>query len=447
MRILFICLILLAPIPIDTAAADDLSAGRVKSAMKKAAEYFVSISTNGGYAGIYSLDLKERYGEAFYEPAKLSEIWVQPPGTPSVGQSFLRAFRTTGDSLYLQAARDAGRALAWGQSRWGGWDHRAEVADLRPDSRKPERRETRCTFDDNITQGALDFLISLDEFVREEWLAEAINLGLQFMLKSQFDNGAWPQWYPLRGGYHDCYTFNDKAINDCISLLLKAHKTYGREEFFSGAARGGDFIILSRFSAPQAGWAQQYSRRMEPAWARSFEPPGVCSLVTARNISTLVDLYLYTKDDKYLEPVPAALSWLEKSKIGENLWARLYETGTNRPVYGDVDGKVHYTFEEISAERRTGYNWRGAFEIPGAVEYYNTVKRMGAEAYLEQRSKPLTTIERRQKLASLLPQAGQVVALLDEKGRWLRDNLIYSSLFVQNFNTLCEYLELSAAGE
>ena len=148
MKKLLICLAVLTLFQVKSAPADKDLGDRAQGVLKKATTYFMSISTNGGYAGIYSLDLKKRYGEAIYEPAKLSEIWVQPPGTPSVGECFLRAFRITQDSLYLEAARNAGRALAWGQSRWGGWGHRAEVAELKPDSREPDRKETRCTFDE-----------------------------------------------------------------------------------------------------------------------------------------------------------------------------------------------------------------------------------------------------------------------------------------------------------
>ncbi len=42
---------------------------------------------------------------------------------------------------------------------------------------------------------------------------------------------------------------------------------------------------------------------------------------------------------------------------GSPVWARLYEIGTNRPVFGDRDGKVHYDVKEISEERRRGYAW------------------------------------------------------------------------------------------
>jgi hypothetical protein len=68
-----------------------------ETVLRNASAYFQSISTLGGYVGIYSIDLKQRYGEAVYEKAKASEIWVQPPGTPSVGECFLRAYRLTGE--------------------------------------------------------------------------------------------------------------------------------------------------------------------------------------------------------------------------------------------------------------------------------------------------------------------------------------------------------------
>ena len=417
---------------------------RVKLTMKKAAAYFSSISTNGGYVGIYSLDLKERYGEAFYEKAKDSEIWVQPPGTPSIGQCFLRAYLITDDKEYLIAAREAGRALAWGQSKQGGWDHRVDVSKLISTSVKPERKDRNNTFDDNITQGALTFLINLDEVLQEEWLTESITLGINFIFESQFHNGAWPQWYPLIGGYHDCYTFNDNSINDCIRVMLLAHKKYGKEKYLESALRGGDFIINSQIAEPQSGWAQQYSHDMKIVWARAFEPPAVCSVVTARNIRTLVELNLYTKDVKFLAPIPSAIKWLESSKLDDNLWARLYELGSNRPIYGDRDSKIHFTLEEISEERREGYSWQSGFGVKSVIFFYNKVKEMGTDAYIAWQSKPLTEEQRIQLLKSQAASIKQLIVNLDEQGRWVnfKDNMIYAREFVRNFNILCKYLEI-----
>jgi PelA/Pel-15E family pectate lyase len=39
------------------------------------------------------------------------------------------------------------------------------------------------------------------------------------------------------------------------------------------------------------------------------------------------------------------------------LWARYYELGTGRPIFGDRDRTIHYVVTELSAERRNGYQW------------------------------------------------------------------------------------------
>lgn len=441
---LALAFIVLAVSPEAVFASDSLAV-EAKSAMKKAARYFRSISTNGGYVGIYSVDLQERYGEAVYEKARPNEIWVQPPGTPTIGQCYLKAWKVTGDKCYFDAARDVARALVWGQRQIGGWDHCVDVSDLTPDANTPIRKEGRCTFDDNITQGALKFLIEADSVIDEPWLTEGVKLGIAFMIKSQFANGAWPQWYPLRGGYHDYYTFNDNTINDCIDVMLRAHEAYGRDEYLACAERGGDFIIASQLPGPQAGWAQQYSHDMKPAWARSFEPPGVCSAATARNIRTLVQLYIYTKDDKYLAPIPAAMEWLDNSKIRDNLWARLYQIKTNRPIYGDrEDGnKVHYDYEKVSLKERTSYGWRGEYGIGSAISYYRRVKAIGAEAYLAQQQKKPSPKMRTGRAKDAEPAVRKVIAAMDKKGRWITKEMITCQTFVRNFRILCDYLELA----
>ncbi len=435
--------LLLAVFPGRSALAEDALHEQAAAALKRASSYFRSISTNGGYCGIYSLDLKQRYGEAVYEKAKDNEIWVQPPGTPTVGQCYLRAWKATGDKFYFDAAADVARALVWGQRQAGGWDHRVDVSHLTPDVKKPVRKQGRCTFDDKITQGALEFLIDADSVIDEPWLDEGIELGLQFMLKSQFENGGWPQWYPLRGGYHDYYTFNDNSINDCISLMLKAHRTYGGTKYLQSAGRGGGFIVMSQLAAPQAGWAQQYDHDMKPAWARSFEPPGVCSAATVRNIKTLVDLYLYTKDDKYLKPIGAAIEWLNNSRLGEHLWARLYEVGTNRPIYGDrMDGnKVHYDYEKVSERERTSYGWRGEYGVESTVRRYERVKSAPNEAFADARQRALSKKESLKRARAMSGDVKKVIGDLDEKGRWVSGDTFTCQMFVQNASTLCRYLE------
>ena len=38
-------------------------------------------------------------------------------------------------------------------------------------------------------------------------------------------------------------------------------------------------------------------------------------------------------------------------------WARYYEIGTDRPIFGDRDKTIHDKLEEISRERQRGYAW------------------------------------------------------------------------------------------
>ncbi|MGB2987035.1 MAG: pectate lyase [Phycisphaerae bacterium] len=427
-------------LPACSARADVLLERRARDAINRATKFLCSITTHGGYAGIYALDLSERYSESLRNRIPPSKVWIQPPGTPAVGEVFLRAYRLTRDRTYLDAARNVGRCLAWAQRESGGWSYLADMKDFRRDFKRPPRKPGACTFDDDTTQAAVTFLMHLDQVLDEPWLSDAVELGLKHVRLSQFSNGAWPQRYPLRGGYHDYYTFNDKVINSCIGVMLEAHELYRDNQCLHSARRGGDFMIASQLSRPRAGWAQQYSHDMKPAPARNFEPLAVCSLVTARNITTLFDLYLYTGDRKYLDPIEPAIEWLEKSKLAKDRWARFYDPGTGRAVYGDTDGKLHDTLEEISEERRHGYAWQGSFGIPKVIRRWETLLRSGPERFRAEGLK--RSIPSMKEVVRLESRVARIIKSQDSRGRWVRDDKIYILDFVTNLKVLCQYLEV-----
>ena len=98
---------------------------QAKAALLKGAAFMRSISAEGGYLWRYSLDLKTVAGEV---RANRTTIWMQPPGTPSMGAAFLKAHQHTGESSLLDHAMAAGTALAASQLESGGWDYRFDFS-------------------------------------------------------------------------------------------------------------------------------------------------------------------------------------------------------------------------------------------------------------------------------------------------------------------------------
>ena len=150
------------------ARGEDTLPEEARAALRKATAYFRSIATNG-VRRIYSLDLKERYGEAVYEKARATEIWVQPPGTPTVGQCYLRAWRATGMRI-ISMRRGRGGRLSGGRGRWAAGTI-VDAAHLTPDaSSRSVRRGVHVRRQDHA--GALEFLIEADGAIDEPWLDE-----------------------------------------------------------------------------------------------------------------------------------------------------------------------------------------------------------------------------------------------------------------------------------
>ena len=76
--------------------------------MKRATTFMVEkVAYKGGYVWSYLPDMSRRWGEM---EAKPTMIWIQPPGTPSMGHLFLDAYHATGDEYYYRAAEQVASA-------------------------------------------------------------------------------------------------------------------------------------------------------------------------------------------------------------------------------------------------------------------------------------------------------------------------------------------------
>ena len=144
---------------------------RAEAGLWKATEYLtIRVAVGGGYLGSYAADLSDQWGEGH---ATRSQNWIQPPGSPSVGQAFLHAWRSTGDRRHLDAATQVARALVYGQLECGGWDyivdHSPEGArrwyyrhNRNSDDAALKQGRNQATFDDDTSQAATRLLMGVD---------------------------------------------------------------------------------------------------------------------------------------------------------------------------------------------------------------------------------------------------------------------------------------------
>ena len=430
----------------------EVSRTEAEATIERGVNYFHSLSNRGGYVYFVTPDLSRRWGEGVLDE---NTIEVQPPGTPAVGMAFLRAYKATGSSIALKAARDAAHALSIGQNDRGGWQHTIRFD--RPTG-------DMVSFDDDQTQSAISFLMALDQEVDDPELTAAIDKALILMKESQLENGGWPHRHPSQGDYHDFATFNDEGINDCIRVMLEAHQYYGGVDVESVLLKSGRFLMLSQLPPPQPGWAQQYNEFLQPAWARSFEPPSVCPSVTINNINTLLDLYVRLGRNEYLEPIPDSLKWIESIRLPNGKWARFIELHTGKALYYDR-GRIRVdSLEELSEERRLGYGYQ--VELQGRLESvkqrYQQIMELGREAHLAMSERSPLAGELERKISKLSSSVSAIIDSQNSDGAWITKNdqfkkrspgqlwqgeyeildRVSSRVFIENIDTLCEYIRL-----
>lgn len=451
-------------------AADDAALrSDAETALRKATTYYrTQVARHGGYVYYYSPDLARRLGEGVAGP---DEIWVQPPGTPTVGMAYLAAYRATGEREYLNAARETAEALRYGQLSSGGW-----TASIDFNPRGPRvglyrngkgRGKNNSTLDDGITQSALRFMARLDRALEFQDAAvhESAIVASQALLKAQYPCGAFPQvWtgpvpavpaksasYPdydwrTEGrikNYWDMYTLNDGLAGTVTTTLLDLHAIYQDEKHLAAVRRLGDFLVAAQMPDPQPAWAQQYSHAMQPIWARRFEPPAVTGGESQDVLETLLRIYRATGEKKYLEPLPRAIGYLKGSLLPDGRLARYYELKTNKPLYMTRRGD-EYSLTYDDSNLPDHYGWKVESRLAAIEQEYRSLA--GSE-------KPPPT----QPAVPSVEHIRQIIADLEDQGRWLStcsgerltgqpkfkpgERYLSSEVFARNVQALCEFLE------
>lgn len=351
-------LALLVAVGPGAAQAAQPSRAQVESTMRKATEFMVDkVAYNGGYVWSYTADMKRRWGEM---EAKPTQIWVQPPGTPTMGHLFLDAYHATGDEYYYKAAEKVADALIWGQLPTGGWNY---LIDFGGDASLKDWYATigangwrleefqhywgNATFDDDGTSEAMQFLLRMYVEKHDPKYKPALDKAINMVLKSQYPIGAWPQRWPLKhefvhhglADYTSYITYNDDVTGENLKFLIMVYQALGDPRVLDPIYRAMNSYIVTQQGEPQPGWGLQYTPLdLKPAAARSYEPAALVTHTTAQNIDQLMNFYELTGDTKFLARVPEALDWLDRVKLPHPTkegftHPTFLEVGTNQPLY------------------------------------------------------------------------------------------------------------------
>lgn len=282
------------------------------------------------------------------------------------------------------------------QTPAGGWPKNRNML-LTPAEEATRRKipesETRPTIDNNATTTQLRLLALVHARQPDARYQTALERGVDYLLAAQYENGGWPQFYPLIPGYYSHITFNDDAMANVLNLLRDASQSRppfttidaARRARAATAVEKGIGCILRcqiRVNGKLTAWCAQHDEvTLAPAQARKYEHPSLSGDESVGVVRFLMGEEAPTP--RIIASVHAAVAWFQAAQLhgirvehppnaalpqghdlvvvadpkAPPLWARFYEIGTNRPIFSGRDSIIRYALAEVEPERRGGYHW------------------------------------------------------------------------------------------
>ena len=270
-----------------------------------------------------------------------------------------------------EALRIADNLLLY-QRDSGGWPKNIDMAkpldekDLAALQRA--RSDNESTIDNGATFTQLSFLARVYTAHPEDRHRESFLKGFDYLLKAQYPNGGWPQYYPVRDGYYKHITFNDNAMIGVMKVLRDVAAGKPAYAFVDNArrasaakavAKGIECILKTQIfvNGRRTVWCAQHDEvTLAPAPARTFELVSLSGGESVEIVRFLMSIP--NPSPAVVEAIESAVAWFEQSRVKDgSTWARFYEIGSNRPIFSGRDGVVKYDLSQIEEERRNGYAW------------------------------------------------------------------------------------------
>ena len=253
-----------------------------------------------------------------------------------------------------------------------------------------------ATIDNDATTKEIWYLTkAYKQFKNSAYLSAAEN-GIRYLLKAQYKNGGWPQFYPDFSLYRSEITYNDNAMVNVLKVLQDVILKRNNLDIVDAALatpsaiavkKGIDCILKTqvKVNGKLTVWCAQYdAKSLLPAKARTFE---LVSLSGSESVGVVEFLMQQPNPSQAIkDAINGAINWFNNSKIvGYNfvqvpdasaqkgfdkvmiedknatIWARFYDIETNEPFFSGRDSQKKKSVKDIEYERRTGYAWYGTW--------------------------------------------------------------------------------------
>lgn len=259
-----------------------------------------------------------------------------------------------------------------------------------------DKNRNDATIDNNATSREIIYLAAAYQKTNNPAYRQGAENGIRYLLKMQYANGGFPQYYPDFSNYRHQITYNDNAMVRVLQVLrevsVKKAPYNGLDAALAPQAqaavdKGVDCILKTQYvrNGQLTAWCAQHDEKtLQPVKARAFE---LASLSGDESVDIVRFLMGVDKPSAAVrKSVESAVAWFQKVKLsgfvmkeivapaektgrdrvivpeaGSTLWARFYELETDRPIYVGRDSKVHYQLSEIENERRAGYLYAGTW--------------------------------------------------------------------------------------
>ncbi|WP_025764474.1 pectate lyase [Dyadobacter tibetensis] len=286
------------------------------------------------------------------------------------------------------------------QKSIGGWEKNKPYHKMLSTQEKIQYHDSKnklgATFDNGATTSEMLFLAKVYGQTRKESFRVAFNKGLDYIYLSQYKNGGWPQFFPVRTGsvqYSAHITYNDDAMVNIMKFLKKVYTNdsditplelsqLDKERALKAYRNGIRCILDTQIlvnGKPTVWCAQHDEKTLLPAQARSYELPSFSGSESVGIVNLLLQEEYPSQRIK--EAVQGAMIWFESHKIegirietettAQNtknrvvvtdpdapaVWARFYDLETAQPFFCDRDGIKKKSLAEIGDNRRNGYSW------------------------------------------------------------------------------------------